>query len=224
MATHIDAEPVPKAAPDAWAPVQLEVAAAIPLPSRILAPVTDFFAAVHSRRSGVGSDPDHEKLGSLLWHTTQLRERRFDRRFKVWESRTSPSAGGLHPISLLVLPMLRTSPAGIYSSEAHEVRSLAVDATPALNLNANSVRALCNASAGTTIQLIADSSKLASCYDNYHSLLWRDAGALIATLTFIATALELTSVPLGRHGTDIIRALGLSAPLVGAGAIHIGDV
>ncbi|KTE20559.1 hypothetical protein ATE67_09935 [Sphingopyxis sp. H050] len=51
--------------------------------------------------------------------------------------------------------------------------------------------------------------------------MWRDAGALTAVVSLVATLLGLVSVPLGRHGDDIVLATQLGAGFVGVGGIHI---
>lgn len=177
---------------------------------------------ISRRRSGTGASITGDQLSSVLWHASQLRERRFDGRFGQWESRTAPSSGGIQSIHLLVLPCDASQFAGIYENEGHVLGGCGCDPSEALNLNANSVTTLTRATAGTTIQLFADPTRLAACYENYETLMWRDAGAMIATLCWIAEALELKAIPLGRHGTDIVRSFGLKAPVVGTGAVHIG--
>lgn len=82
-------------------------------------------------------------------------------------------------------------------------------------------RELCGATTGTTIQLLADGRRYAACYEDQSSLMWRDAGALVAVLALISTALSLHSVVLGRKGGDIAKAAGLGK-WTAVGAIHIG--
>lgn len=48
-------------------------------------------------------------------------------------------------------------------------------------------------------------------------MLWRSASALIV---LVANALDLTAVPLSRHGDEIVIAAGLDAPSIAAGAMH----
>lgn len=148
-----------------------------------------------------------------------LRSRRFDGRFGEWESRTAPSAGGMHAVTLLVLPIGR-GPTGIYDDARH---CLLAPPNPesALEINLNSVGKLCGATTGTTIQLLADGRRYAACYEDQSSLMWRDAGALVAVLALVSTALSLHSVVLGRKGGDIARAAGLGK-WTAVGAIHIG--
>ena len=221
MAIHIDAEPLPCSAGDR-PPTIIALSELRSLSAYIESPPVGFFDVLVGRRSKVGGRVATGLLGSLLWHATQLRERRFDGRFGQWESRPSPSAGGIHPIRLLLIPLDPDDVAGVYDDATHSVGRLDRDAVETIGLNAASVSKLTGAAAGTTVQLFADPTRLAACYDNYGSLLWRDAGALTAILCLTAEALGLNAVPLGRHGGEMAHAFGLPAHVVGLGAVHLG--
>ena len=221
MAIHTDAEPLPRIPGDRPANA-IELRDLKPLPAHIETPPVDFFDVLAGRRSRVGGSVPTGLLGSLLWHATQLRERGFDGRFGQWESRPTPSAGGIHSIRLLAIPLDADDVAGVYDDATHAIGRLNKDAAAAIALNRASVTELTAAVAGTTLQLFADPTRLAACYDNHSSLLWRDAGAVTATLCMTAEALGLNAVPLGRHGDEVAHAFGLPAYVVGLGAVHIG--
>ncbi len=149
-----------------------------------------------------------------------LRSRRQDGRYGEWESRAAPSAGGIHGISLMVLPM-GEGPLGLYDDAGHRLL-----APPAPDLvrerNRASVAELCGATAGTTIQLVVDEDRYAACYDDHSSLIWRDAGALLMVISLVSTGLSLKSVVLGREGRRVVDALEVGA-WKGVGAIHLGS-
>lgn len=186
---------------------------------RIEAPDRDFFQVLGRRRSRTGGDLPEPKLAALLRHSTQLRERRGDGRFGVWESRTAPSAGGLHALRLLVLGV-GSSVGGLYDGEAHALRSPA-NLSAALDLNRRSVRELAGAECGATIQLVGDGRIYADCYDAWETLLWRDAGAVATILSLVATALSIEAVILGRRGDDIVEAAGFPENWAAVGAVHV---
>ncbi len=75
---------------------------------------------------------------------------------------------------------------------------------------------------GTTIQFAVDATLVRACYENPELLIWRDAGALAATICLVAAALDLTATPVGRIGDIIVKAAGMPDGFVGAGAVHIG--
>jgi hypothetical protein len=156
----------------------------------------------------------------LLRHSTLLRQRRFDGRFGAWESRSAPAAGGLHALHLLCLPFDKHDACGLYDAEAHGLRA-PNSLEDARALNRQSVAKIADAGKGTTLQIVADRYRYEGCYDHCDSLMWRDAGALTAVVSLVATLLGLVSVPLGRHGDDIVLATQLGAGFVGVGGIHI---
>lgn len=220
---RIDAEPAPRAGMATWEPPAIPCVSVWPLPRNVLTPDRPFLSVLGERVSRNGGLVSERELASLLWHATLLRERRPVGRFgPPWESRNAPSAGGLHELRLLCLPVGAEGPSGLYDPEAHALRSVVADDRAARDLNVAGVAAMTGASAGVTLQIVADPTKVAACYENSESLVLRDAGALIATICLVATALELASVPLGRAGTGIVRAAGISEPFVGVGAVHVG--
>jgi hypothetical protein len=138
-----------------------------------------------------------------------------------WESRSAPSAGGLHPIRLLILPIEGSAASqGFYDPNQHTL--IRIDRN-ALDLNRESIDELLGQTGGTTIQLAADAVLINACYTHASSLMWRDAGALLATICLVATALELQSTAVGRTGKSIVRAAGMPHPFVGVGAVHVSS-
>ncbi|MGX5713196.1 nitroreductase family protein [Sphingopyxis terrae subsp. ummariensis] len=222
MAMPIDAEPLPRRAIAAWRPTPVPRERILALPRRIAEPDAAFLSVLRARASTIGGTLSLPLLSSLLWHATSLRERRPDGLYGLpWESRNAPSAGGLHPLSILVIPLDAGGPFGIYEPDDHLLVRGEEDETQTRELNAQSVADLVNAQSGITLQLVADPTKTAACYENPEPLILRDAGALGATLCLVAAALGIASVTLGRAGTDIIRAAGLRSPFIGVGGIHV---
>lgn len=190
-------------------------------PPQVRTPGMDFFSVLTARRSSIGGTLSEADLASLLRLATMLRTRRFDGRFGEWESRTAPSAGGLHAISLLALPV-STGPAGLYDDARHCLLGIPT-AEDAIRANRENVMTLAAASTGTTIQLVADAGRYDACYLASETLMWRDSGVLLGMLALVATALSLRSVILGRTGRDIVEATGLGSSWTGVGAIHVGS-
>ncbi len=217
MASHTDPEPAPRF--DGNASRRLITSGSVQLlPRDVRAPDTNFFDVLGSRRSGVGGPLGIDDLSALLWHSTALRSRAPGRFGVSAESRNSPSGGGLHPIKLLVLP-LEDSIAGFYDDRQH---GLGTVAPAAIAINRESISTILGRSRGTTIQFAADRALLDACYDNASSILWRDAGALVATMCLVATALGIAACPVGRVGDDVVDAAGVMEGFVGAGAVHFG--
>lgn len=165
---------------------------------------------------------DERDLAAVLWHSTFLRYRKTDGRFGTWESRSAPASGGLHGIHILCLPLDTHHAAGFYDDERHGLRS-PHPMLLARELNAANVAELAGARSGTTIQFVADPARYRTCYDNAETLIWRDAGAMLAVVTLVATALGLASVPLGRHGDAIVEVAGVGNRFVAVGGVHISS-
>lgn len=124
---------------------------------------------------------------------------------------------------LLALALEPDGLSGVYDDAQHGLGSPDGAGIEALALNRKSVAELAGADAGTTIQLFADPVRLIRCYEHHESLLWRDAGSVIATLCLVAEALGLAAVPLGRIGTNIVQAYGLPGYRA-LGAVHLGTL
>jgi hypothetical protein len=218
MGFRIDGEPVPRLSASAQKCI-LPVGPAIDLPRGIECPQIDFFEVLRRRRSATGGALPIEFLSSLLWHSTLLRERRAGRFGVAWESRSAPSAGGLHPIRLIALPLDNSAPQGVYDDRRHALTP--VDEAALIKNRAN-VGEILGTTAGTTIQFAADVALVDTCYENAGSLIWRDAGALAATMCLVAAALGFAATPVGRTGDAIVRAAGMPVAFAGAGAVHVG--
>ncbi len=215
----IDAEPSPRFGAEAArrAPLPSEWT---PLPRTIRETNAAFLDVLRDRRSAVGGPVGLDDLSSLLWHATALRARRADGRFGIpWESRPAPSAGGLHTIRVVVLPLDGTAQAGEYLPDHH---ALAPIDPNGIDANRASVAEMIGVTTGTTLQLACDLDLLAACYDNPETLMWRDAGALAVTIAFSATALGMASVVLGRTGAGVLNAAGIDQRFAAVGAVHVG--
>lgn len=217
MANPTDGEPAPRITTAAHRRV-IDASALVRLPRVIERPSASFFDILDARRSTLGTTLSLERLSSLLWHSMRLRERHPGRFGIGRESRSSPSAGGLHPMRLIVLPVDGVD-GGLYDDHRH---ALAPVDRLALELNRTSIAEVLGTAQGTTIQFAADAALVSACYDNSGSLIWRDAGALAATMCLVATALDLTATPVGRVGDTIVRAAGMPDGFIGAGAVHFG--
>lgn len=191
------------------------------LPKPRLLPDVGLPDVLAARRSAISGRVSQQQLGDLLFHV--MRERcRGPGRFGVpWVGRASPSAGGLHVLSILCIPVEEDVPVGVYDPSSHTLM-LVQDPNPVRNANSNSVNSLCSAAAGTTLQFIADIEFLEGCYENSASLLWRDSGALATTICMVATSLGMTSVVLGRVGSSLLNGVNFSDRFIGAGAVHLG--
>lgn len=194
----------------------------IPLTRRILSGSDSFFEVLARRRSELGGSVSERELSSVLWHAMLLRERNHHSRFGEWESRAAPSAGGLHSLGIACLPVDGSPWCGLYNPEAHELRSSS-SFEGAVSLNRSEIDDILSSKHGITLQFVGDLRRYEACYQNWESLFWRDAGALLSIIALTAIALGLEATPVGRNGSDIIAAAGFPTKYLAGGAIHIGS-
>jgi hypothetical protein len=76
---------------------------------------------------------------------------------------------------------------------------------------------------GTFLVLVADVSRTDAAYESAVSLVWRDAGALLATLHLTATAMALGFCFLGLLGHDIVASISDAPTLLAVGAAVVGE-
>lgn len=109
----------------------------------------------------------------------------------------------------------------IYLPAQHAFALLA-SATEAHKQNDKDVAAVLGRTAGCTLRLIADISKIDAAYQNGESLAWRDSGALGATLCLVAEWLGLKSTILGFAGSNYLKTIGFSEDrFLAVGAVQL---
>jgi len=183
-----------------------------------------FWDVVGRRRSRrVFRELANTRLGALLWYTfkTSSKEKHNDGR--TWEQRPVPSAGGLHPVHVIVQPTEgKQFPLLHYDPLGHALCDLNVDVGRCRDLR-HHVESVLDPQEGTVLWLIGDFKKMHAYYENAASLLWRDSGVVIGFLCLVADALELNSCALGICGDSWLRtAMELPDGVYGVGAVVVG--
>ncbi len=154
-----------------------------------------------------------EQLSSLLWFSAKVKNIKISETDLILTHRTSPSAGAIHPIDILVsLPdSFENRFLYYYDPFNHRLNKLILDKAKleSFFFHVNMNLSLSNA---TLIWFLADVERTESKYKNPVSLIWRDAGALIMTIQLVATALEMNSCAIGTLGepyiSDIFQKYG----------------
>src|SRR5258705_5071954 len=98
------ASPVPRGQVLLWKPIQCDRDAPhymIPPDSMSAASLWEVIDSRSSRRSF--GPLDEKALSSLLWYSAKTRRIRRDNDGRTWESRPTPSAGGIHSIAVVVV-------------------------------------------------------------------------------------------------------------------------
>jgi nitroreductase len=218
-------EPRPSGKKAKWTPILWPVIWKLSLPTLVIAPQSRFADVMRLRRSERHLDRTSlRRVTEILAFATQP--------LSSWSSaglprQSSPTAasGGLHGIELLVAPSPTMQRLFRFAASENSLDRLDAqrDAIAALEQRCNAC--LPNAASASTIFLVADRRKYEAAYIHPESLIWRDAGALLQSLSLTATAFGLGSCILGIHGNEIGQALpGIAAQLQPCGIIKVGTV
>jgi SagB-type dehydrogenase family enzyme len=165
---------------------------------------------------------DRMKLSEFLWYVGRTRRTEGPNAdSRSWERRMAPSAGGLQAIDLIVQQkdgsnffMFR------YNSRAHALEQLRVKSSCAALWDA--AQAILPAPGAFIIWFSADIGVMRARYRWGESLLWRDAGALLAYCCLVAEALGLASCPLGLTGEPMFADVFGAKRIRCYGGITIG--
>ena len=133
--------------------------------------------------------------------------------------RPAPSAGAIHPIHVM-LAWPQASSWHRYDPFDHAL--LAFDGVAQACEAHASLQQVLTAPDATLVLLAAEVGRTAAKYDHAASLVWRDAGALLATMALAAHALSLAFCPLGVTGEPWTGRLLEEQGLVGVGAAFLG--
>ena len=214
-------DPAPRAEPKAYDQVAWPVHRSIRIREAVPPVAADFLSILEGRRSErtLSRAPLREILNFLsyataprqLWGSGPIRSRR-----------PAHSAGALHPIEVILVTgrnprILRTRPSALL------VDVLTASCPEAARRLVAKVQEILPRSECDLIVLIADRARVDAYYENPDQLIMRDAGALMQTLHFCATAARLGFCPLGISGRDLADALfERKGSMIGVGVAAVG--
>ncbi len=181
-------------------------------------PSTCFGEVLEARRSERLLGPiSRSSIGTLLWYGARVRST------NRGQHRAAPSGGGLHPIQWLLLepPFEEVR---LYDPICHATRQILGIDSLALSSAATAVREVLPSARGVLIMALADFQRAASYYEHAESIVWRDAGAAIATLHLTASWLSLGSCVLGVRGVEIRALVCPDGRVDPVGAIVVGQL
>jgi SagB-type dehydrogenase family enzyme len=181
-----------------------------------------FFQVLLSRNSrrNLGYLTDNS-LSELLWYSAKTLSIKKMESGYIWQHRTSPSAGGRHPIDLLLFRR-GTSKVRIYDPLAHSLCEIKIESSLLDNF-IESINEVISVREATIIMFAAQFDRTLSKYEYGESLVWRDAGALLATISLVAEAIGLHSCALGVTGEPLLsKLLRSNDRVVGVGGCLVG--
>lgn len=221
--TWIDlADPLPRAAPELYAPIEWEVGEICSLPSSSGALDRSFSEVLDARVSHreFGSVDDHQ-LGSFLWMACRTRGVGTSNLGFDLEHRAAPSAGAIHPIHVVV-----KRPGDdrwwLYEPRIHQLLELKHAPAKLAGLYDLS-RQVLEGDQATRFLFLAEPGKTLGKYQDGCSLVWRDAGALLGVMALTATAQGLNFCPLGITGEPWASTLADQGKLAGVGLALLGS-
>lgn len=221
--TWIDlGDPLPRPVPEWYEPLEWELGEACPLPASSVVLAQPFSKVLDARAShrefGVVHD---QQLGTFLWHACRTRGVGTSNLGFDLEHRAAPSAGAIHPIHI-VLKRPGDDRWWLYDSRAHQLVELRYATGRLAGLYELSLQVL-DGDKATRILFLAEPGKTLGKYQNGCSLVWRDAGTLLAVMALTATAQGLNFCPLGITGEPWASTLADHGKLAGVGLALLGS-
>ncbi|MCP3392022.1 nitroreductase family protein [Bradyrhizobium sp. CCGB12] len=202
-------EPKPRNVPLVWSPYDFEVVTSEVLTRPDSSPSRSFADVIAKRRSAVGNPVDLNSVAELLWWAVGWKGYASGGRAGLpiaWA--TSPSSGGLQSVNVVCIADDGSAPR-LYDPVHHVFLTLRADNELVQAENRQSVLSVTGLQSGCTLRLVSDCSKISAAYENFDSLVFRDAGAVLATICLCAEWLGLAACPLGFLGSAMLPLLGL---------------
>ena len=132
------------------------------------------------------------------------------------------SAGALHSVYPVLIPR-GEGRAVAYDDEEDTFLELAIDDPRALSEFERELLTVLPNALGEILLLVALPSRVEERYENWESLIWRDAGCALQCLAMTATATEISFCPYGLLGHDGATAIfGMESEFLAVGAASIG--
>lgn len=197
-------EPRPRSAPSAYAPYGWQPCAgrkALHAPGMPL--TIDLARLLEERESRrTFSVPlSDESLGAFLWFVCRNRSSRPSQFGFDQESRVHPSAGGMHPVHVLVGseggPWLR------YDPIEHSLAEVSASAQ-SQEVTREQASALLDLGKSALLALLVEPGRTSAKYEHPESLVWRDAGVVLGYMSVVAEALQMPFCPLGLTGDSTV--------------------
>lgn len=215
--------PTPKTEHDKFSPYIYPTVDKIKLERKFKKIDKDFISVYYNRKSyrKFKSLPIN-KLSELLYHSNRVLNLDIGKKGYIETHRTSPSAGGRHPIDVLVFsPSLKDITGYYYNPLEHSLNEMDLlksnvsDFLSEVNSNLSVME-------GTILWFSIQKEKTESKYFNSESLYWKDLGALIYNIQLVCSYLEIVSCPLGTLASDNFNRLFETEKLLSGGGILIG--
>ncbi len=182
----------------------------------------DVLQSRRSRRSFGALSED--KLAELLWHSAKVLSTQPPANSSRWQHRPTPSGGGRHPVDLLLLSNRDEKfRLDLYEPISHALLQIDITDESLARRLLEAINEVLGVGRGTIIWFAAQFDRTLSRYEKGESVVWRDVGALLATISLVAEALCMNCCAVGITGEPMLSQLLNSNGLaVGVGGIVVG--
>jgi hypothetical protein len=154
-------------------------------------------ANIQPRLTVTDSAADRRACWAVLDDLSRVRCSGTDAAGRPWQSRANPSAGGTHSLQPLLMLTEPGSPSTVTWWRSDGTARQQVQVANPAPLQAALAAASRDLFVGACVVAVAEPELLRIRYPNGESLLWRDAGAFLATCQYIAAGRGLGSRILG---------------------------
>lgn len=211
-------QPSPRARPLSYTEHAWRIVGARALPSP--GPMDPWSAVIAARESRRTFGPlPLGALAELLWYVCACKRSMDSAMGFAIEKRGVPSAGGIHPIHVLIAdPQTRVLER--YDGRSHALERLATSAPQEL---LTACAELLAPQEGALLLFAAEPGKTTAKYENGDSLVWRDAGVQQGAFAMVAEALGLNFCLLGMSGEPWVSSLSEEGKLRGVGMALVGS-
>lgn len=215
--------PTPKKVNDRFDPFIYPLGSKIKLKRDYKKRESSFIDVLSSRRSSRNlSAVLIEDISEILHLTSRTKSIDIDDYGFLISKRTVPSAGGRHPIDILVSTSTKDGPVlNYYNPIEHSLSELLISKAKQKSFfkEVNKNIPIQNS---TLIWFSIQINKTKSKYENAESLYWKDAGAYLYCIQLVANYIGLNSCPLGGLAPKTFQNLFKSNNLISGGGILIG--
>jgi SagB-type dehydrogenase family enzyme len=186
-------------------------------------PSVDFFELLEARASIMPTTPlSKAGLSKLLWCSSRCHSTWPDQNGIERQRRPYPSAGGIYETALIIADTSQPR-TWCYDAVTHALRGIE-PRRDSLEAFVQGVQAIGTGHQCTTLVAAVHTCALNEAYEHAESLVWRDAGALLATLHLTAMALGLNSTILGILGAELVESLpSTCGQFKAAGVLAVGE-
>lgn len=183
----------------------------------------DFLDVLLTRRSSTEfGSISLDTISELLFLSNNIQQIGIDESGYLISKRTVPSAGGRHPVDILIsLPSEDKRLLHYYNPIEHSLGELSLSQEN-LKYFFEDVNMNLPIDKGCLIWFVIQRNKTETKYTNPESLYWRDTGALLYCLQLVANYLNLKSCPLGGLAVSSFDKLFDVKNLLSGGGLLIG--